>query len=494
MFSVPITSYAAEESTSEEGGSESGEEKSGEEGDAKYNGSLYVDTAPNAIDEILHDPRFNGAVEQIQWLTKIFDQFSVQLISVCAFLIIGAAFIKNALAGAYCANSKFWDKVADAHAKRDALNFSAVKGYFTGGQYQNTTLAGFKDGLLWLVPNIKAFTDFDDADIQPKQYFMKSIPQMCLCVIIGIFIYNGYYRDTAAVVGEFGSEAFNRVMTAASPSEFLDKITQTTGMPTLITDGRTDVQGKLLNKIADAGRKACITEYNLTSSAQKIRVSAGVENWVLQDSGIQDWVAKHCKDEEDNAWKVSAKVKLVPAASSSVADGLDDDSDEEATTHVKVFMSEQPVVNMPGEGSDTPWIFDSTEASKPEKQLLYLRVALTAVKTESTGGQNAGKDVDGEHDIKPGGEKHGDQIEISITVDTKESGPFNVNSQLSSYNITAPQNASGKSFSLYRDKSDSQLYLKLPSSFTKGSKALPADTYHTDEEGVQHLIILKVNE
>ena len=37
--------------------------------------------------------------------------------------------------------------------------------------------------------NIKAFTDFDDADIEPKAYFMKAIPQMCACVIIGIFIF-----------------------------------------------------------------------------------------------------------------------------------------------------------------------------------------------------------------------------------------------------------------------------------------------------------------
>lgn len=489
FMSTPIVTMAAEEGATEEG-SEGDDNEGGEGTDQKYEGDLYVQAPPDAIDEILKDPRYDGAVEQIQWLTKIFDQFSVQVISVCAFLIIGAAFLKNALAGAYCANSKFWDKVADAHAKKDALNLSMIKGYFQGGQFQNTTIAGFKDGALALLPNIKAFTDFDDADIQPKQYFMKSIPQMCLCVIIGIFIYNGYYRDTAAVVGEFGSEAFNRVMTAASPSEFLDKITQSTGMPTLLTDGLTDPQGKILNKIADAGRKSCITEYNLTSNGQKIRVSACVENWVLHDSGIQEWVEQHCQDEEDNAWKVSAKVKLVPATSSNT-DGLGE-SEEDATTHVKVFMTESPVTSMGG--SDGAWIFDSTEAAKAEKQTLYLRVILTAVKTESSGGKNAGKSVDGSNEVVSDKQKHGEAIDISITIDTSQDGPYNVSSQLSGYKITAPQNAAGASFSLYKDRSDGQLYLKLPSNFTKGSKSLPANTFHSDEDGTRHQINLHVNE
>lgn len=393
--------------------------RAAEDGDAETTPStgtagsqVYVESQPDAINEIMNNTRFNGAVEQIQWLTKWFDQFSVQVISVCAFLIIAAAFLKNAMAGAYCANSKFWDKVADAHAKKDALNLSMIKGYFSGGQYQNTTVAGFKDGILALIPNVKAFTDFDDADIQPKQYFMKSIPQMCMCVIIGVFIYNGYYRDTAAVVGEFGSEAFTRIMTAASPSEFLDKISQTTGMPTLLTDGLTDPQGKILNKIADAGRKACITEFSLNSNAQKIRVSAAVENWVLHDSGIQSWVSEHCQDEEDNAWKVSAKVKLVPATSGNT-DGLSNES-EDATTQVKVFMTEQPVVGMTADGGS--WIMDSTESAKSDKQTLYLRVICTAVKTESSGGKNAGQTVDGSNPISTTKKGWGDDITIQVPV------------------------------------------------------------------------------
>lgn len=353
-------------------------------------GRVVYDAPPDAIDEILLDGRFNGAVEQIQWLTKWFDQFSVQIISVCAFLIIAAAFLKNAMAGTYCANSKFWDKVADAHAKKDALSMSTIKGYFTGGQYQNTTVAGFKDGILALIPNVKSFTEFEDADIQPKQYFMRSIPQMCMCVIIGIFIYNGYYRDTAAVIGEFGSEAFTRIMTAASPSEFLDKITQTTGMPALITDGATDPQGKLLNKIADAGRKACITEFGISSNAGKIKISQEVENWVLDK--VQYAVEPYMQDLPDDSWKVTAKVKLVPSADGKVDESLNV-TDHTLPTNTIVIMSDSSILN-------SGWILDNTASTMGDgKETLYLRVIITAVKKESSSGAGAGKTVNERNDV-----------------------------------------------------------------------------------------------
>lgn len=482
LLSTPMTVLASEGEAVEEG--------KDNDPDSEYGSDMYVQAPPDAIDEILDDERFEGAVEQIQWLTKKFDFFSIQVISVCAFLIIAAALLKNVFAGVYCANSKFWDKVADAHAKKDALNLSMIKGYFQGGQYQNTTVAGFKDGILALLPNIKSFTDFDDADIQPTQYFMKSIPQMCLCVIIGIFIYNGYYRDTAAVVGEFGSEVFNRVMTAASPSEFLDKITQTTGMPTLLTDGLTDPQGKILNKIADAGRKACITEYTLTSNAQKIRVSACVENWVLHDSGIQEWVERHSQDEEDNAWKISAKVKLVPATSSST-EGLGEDSDE-ATTHVKVFMTESPVVAMGG--SDGAWIMDSTEASKSEKQTLYLRVALTAVKTESSGGKNAGKSVDGSNAVESSKQKWGDDVTLHVTIDPSVTETA-ISNSIDGYTLICTSSSRWIGTGAQIVNKDGQLMLKVPDGFTKGTYPfVSSKVYAIDDNDVRHKVYLSINE
>lgn len=442
VLSFPMSVSATEEEA------QTVEETRTADTDGDGNGSAYAATPPDAVSEILESDRFNGAVEQIQWLTNIFDQFSIQVISVCAFLIIAAALLKNVCAGTYCANTKFWDKVDEAHKKRDALNLSMIKGYFTGGQYANTTIAGVKDAVLALVPNIKGFTDFDEADIQPKQYFMKSIPQMCLCVIIGIFIYNGYYRDTAAVVGNFGSEAFTRVVHAASPSELLDRVTQTTGMPALATDGLSDPQGKFLNKVADDGRKAIITEFRLSTNKQKIQLSQCVENWVLDD--IQPWVADYFKDEEDDAWKVTAKTQLVPMGDSKMLNELDS-GNKESNTVVKTFATSSPVVQM--EPGGPSWVFDTSDQYKDEKADLYLRVIVTCKKTTSSGGKNKGKTVNGRNDVDTSQSSTGDMITLKqpfkVTLDGEGKFSFIMPTEVDGYTMAFESSGTADSGSVH---------------------------------------------
>lgn len=480
---MPMSVYAAEEEASTEEGEKTGTSVFEQSG-------MYTETAPDAINEILQDDRFDGAVEQIQWLTKYFDQFSVQVISVCAFLIIAAAFLKNAMAGAYCANSKFWDKVADAHAKKDAMNISMIKGYFSGGQYMNTTVAGFKDGLLALIPNVKAFTDFDDADIQPKQYFMKSIPQMCLCVIIGIFIYNGYYRDTAAVVGEFGSEAFTRVMSAASPSEFLDKISSTTGMPTLITDGRRDPLGRILNKIADDGRKAVITEFRLQTNNQKILASAKVENWVLEI--LQPKIEPFTLDEVNNAWKISAKTNLVPA--------LDPEDQELPSNEEITGETGTGIYFMPGPvASDSDLVGDTTAQYRPELSQMYVRTVITVTRTESSGGANSGIHVDGSNDTSGIATQKdwGEDVVYPMTASLSDGGKkylvpasqggytlYMTGTRISSNGVNLTMDM-GSVYASFDNPNNLQTGVLIPFQSNK--------VYVEDGEGIKHKIKLQIN-
>lgn len=198
----------------------------------------------DAVSDIMNNSRFQGAIESIQFLTGLVDYWFTAIISLTAFFIISAALLKNACAGAYVSNHKFWDKVAEAHEKTDALSISGIKDYFVGKQFLSTSAGGVRDFLLGLVPNIKAMTDFDDADIEPKQYFTKAIPQMLACIIIGVFIYNGFYRDAASTVGNFGSEICNRIFCSIDPAAFLDKVSQTTATPENIYAKDTSQQGK----------------------------------------------------------------------------------------------------------------------------------------------------------------------------------------------------------------------------------------------------------
>ena len=84
--------------------------------------NVYASSTSDAVADIMNSDRFSGAISSIEWLTTRIDYWFTMVITAAGFFIISAALLKNACAGAYCANHKFWDKVAEAqrtinHAK-----------------------------------------------------------------------------------------------------------------------------------------------------------------------------------------------------------------------------------------------------------------------------------------------------------------------------------------------------------------------------------------
>ena len=243
---------------------------------------------PNAVADIMNDQRFVGAIESIDWLTKRIDHWFTMFITATAFFIISSALLKNACAGAYCANHKFWDKVAEAHERNEAATIQSVIQGVRG--IPQMSASGFKDVILCIVPNIKAFTDFDDADIEPRQYFMKAIPQMLGCIMIGVFIYNGYYRDTAAMVGAMGSEICVRVFASVTPSKLLDTLTQTSKTPPNIFANDPTLQGKDMYQLSTEIYKTCLSSSKKMDSyddkEQLMRNSEVIAQEILQHSNL----------------------------------------------------------------------------------------------------------------------------------------------------------------------------------------------------------------
>lgn len=241
--------------------------------------NVYASDTSDAVADIMNSDRFAGAISSIEWLTTRIDYWFTMVITAAGFFIISAALLKNACAGAYCANHKFWDKVAEAHEKAESLQLSQLFGGGIKDKIMNISTSGIKDAILCIVPNIKAFTDFDDADIEPKQYFMKAIPQMLGCIIIGVFIYNGYYRDTAASVGNFGSEICSRVFSSVDPATWVDKLTQTTGTPATIYDNDQTLEGKALLQITKSLYKTYLSNAkDLTSTEAKTSLMRDCES------------------------------------------------------------------------------------------------------------------------------------------------------------------------------------------------------------------------
>ena len=288
LLSAPLTVHATEVTEVTSGGDSQAADPNDTDGaentpNDQYNqNGEYVIQTGDAITDIMDGQRFQGAVRSINFITEFIDIWFIRIISATAFFIISAALLKNVCAGAYVANSKFWDKVDDAHKKKDAISIASAKQFFAGGQgIMNTQVGSVRDFLLCIVPNIKAFTDFDDADIEPKAYFMKAIPQMCACVIIGIFIYNGYYRDTAAVVGETGSVVITRVLGSVNPEGLVDTLFNTTGWPDFPTKNDSSIQGRAEYEISKAIKGALASKCkDIKTAEQKAAAINNIANSV----------------------------------------------------------------------------------------------------------------------------------------------------------------------------------------------------------------------
>jgi hypothetical protein len=193
----------------------------------------------NASRDILrNDAMWRTSLDSISWLTNIIDAGFATFISIVGLFIIGSALLKNVVAGAVAANPKFWDKVDTAH-KQLAIKQGIGQGIrdtFTGnvqfGHDDNTDEYGTLSLFLYrLLPNFKAMSDFENPNVKPRTYFIKAIPQMFAVVYLGIFIWNGYYREVAAKVGDMGAVLTERAILDTDPISFIDRLTGQASAP-----------------------------------------------------------------------------------------------------------------------------------------------------------------------------------------------------------------------------------------------------------------------
>lgn len=486
LFAVPIHVFASEPGTvaGAEGGATSA--TTSDSGNNVYT-DASLDTG-DAISDILQGSRYKGAISSIGWFTERVDSITVMLVSASAFFIISAAFLKNVCAGVYCANSKFFDKVDDAHKKAEALSIASVKGYITGGQFQNTSYGALRDSLLALIPNFKSFTEFEEADIEPKQYFMKSIPQMIFCVMIGIFIYNGYYRDTAVKVGQFGSEAFVRVMAAASPVELLDRISATTGRPDFATDDLMDPAGKFANSIAKDIYSAVITRYTgLTTEFQKETFTALMEKDVV--AAVDPWISEYFQNAEGNTWKASYKISL----SSSDISKKSIKTDNSASYFEKF-----------GPINESWRLGELIEEARTETVYCYLTVVFT--RADYTGKDANGQAITSTKDAPSGGSGSSNTWGSAVDVTLQ----FDFSNGISGVCSSIPQgmvfttksgsadlsagNASAKVTLNYPSANTPVLTVNLPSANSAPEGGIPCNrnVYVIDSDGVKHPIVIRV--
>lgn len=285
---------------------------------------------PDAVQDILLDDRYEGMMSTIDGLTGIVDSMFMTVITFVAFFIISVALLRNVLAGAYCAFPKFWDQVARAHEENEnKAFFEEIKGL--KDSYKTASMGSIKTFFFRIVPNIKTLTDFEDNTLSPKSYFIKAIPQMIGVVIIGVFIYNGYYRDFTAIVANTGAELLQRVVLDTDPMEIIDTFLNTAGRPSFATDNAIDDYGKNKNKIAVGIYQAIISKYpDITDANAKAELAADIDavveemfpvgheaaNWFGNDTQFK--ITVNCElsklTDSSNLWEHLDAGTLVPDA------------------------------------------------------------------------------------------------------------------------------------------------------------------------------------
>ena len=261
----------------------------------------------NAVVDILNNPRYEGAMTTIRGVTDIVDTGFMAVITFFAFFIISVALLRNVLAGVYCAFPKFWDSVALAHEENKEKTFASM---VTGmkDSYRNASMSTVKKALLSILPNIKVLTDFEDDNVRPKDYFIRAIPQMIGVVIIGVFIYNGYYRDATSLVAGTGAEFLQRTLLSFDPVEAFDKIANTAGRPSFATDNALDKGDKERNKITVDIYSNIITKYNDIKTADDKAILAAQIDAAVSKILNSETACGKILDRED--YKITSKVEM----------------------------------------------------------------------------------------------------------------------------------------------------------------------------------------
>lgn len=266
-----------------------------------------VGAGSDATIDILGGERFQGAVQWANKIGKIVDNWFMAFITFVAFFIISASCLRNVLAGAYCVFPKFWDKVDEAHKARESVRnqgyFERVQGFFSGGGWKNAGTGSITEFLLGMLPNIKVLTDFENAqDPDYKQYFMRAIPQCVLAVFVGVFIYNGYYRDVMIVTSQFGSRVTLNALNSIDPDDILYKLSNVSGLPEYGVKGVKEGPNYMADLLVTSMAKAIRSEYQDQSEK---------ENKTILYQSLSAQLANICKEKfggfsDTKVWAPSA--------------------------------------------------------------------------------------------------------------------------------------------------------------------------------------------
>lgn len=191
-----------------------------------------------------------GNLYSIQPITNFLGTISCWVISAVGFGIVIFSIIKNALSGLYVVNPKLFDKV-DEVQRAIGMGDYAQEGALGTAMGKVPKIGSILQSLLALIPNVKALTDFDGVDtanIDKKQYFMKSIPWLVAQIFIGMIIFMGYPAKIAEWCGNAGTRVIDICLNNVDPIETIENLSQKMTIAKFATDDSKDPYDKFVNE------------------------------------------------------------------------------------------------------------------------------------------------------------------------------------------------------------------------------------------------------
>ena len=290
--------------------------------------SFATATSQNLFDKAWTE----GNLYEIQPVVNVLGTFACWVISIVGFGIVIFSILKNAFSGLYVVNPAFWDKVSDVKAQAVTGAQKTIGDATKGGNAAVQKLGGLFVFLLGLIPNVKALTDFEDeAPVDKKQYFMRSIPLLVAQIFIGMLIVQGWPAKLANWIGTGATYAIGAVINNVDPVQVVLNLSDAFITFNLRTDGSLDPREQTINKMAADMTKTVQTRYDdmhkdsvqqtanyieekLITEFKGDRVTAAVgaaEGYkisvsVMSQSNVPAVSESYQKDEGSNVWYAQA--------------------------------------------------------------------------------------------------------------------------------------------------------------------------------------------
>lgn len=217
-----------------------------------------------------------GNLYSIQPVVSKVGGFACKVISFVGFMIVIASILKNAISGLYVVNPNLWDKVDQMKKAGQDL---AANANFGNSKFGAAAAKGtsFLSHLIGWLPNVKELTDFEDNEIDKKQYFMKSIPLLVAQIFIGMMIFFGYPAKIANWIGSAGTQVLSGIINNVDPVATVTSLSKNFAVVSLSTDGSTDPVDMIVNKMAIEGTRVVQTKYSDMNEGPRQNVASQIE-------------------------------------------------------------------------------------------------------------------------------------------------------------------------------------------------------------------------